>query len=189
LHVGIFSERREFHLEKQTSPQDAQTLTEQTSKERIEWHFAGQPVRLLFLCKDNGARSQIAETLVRHLSQGQVDVLSAGSQPAEKIEPEAIPILTRLGADLRQQVPKPLDPFLQQSFDRVIVISEQASEEFPHLPENCRCDIWNIPAPSAVSQSSEEPLPRLFERLTIELTMRIRLLFTLLEREKRGELE
>ena len=47
------------------------------------------PLRVLFLCTGNSARSQVGEALLRHMSRGQVEVFSAGSQPRPKIHPMA----------------------------------------------------------------------------------------------------
>jgi ArsR family transcriptional regulator, arsenate/arsenite/antimonite-responsive transcriptional repressor / arsenate reductase (thioredoxin) len=67
------------------------------SGSRTQWHFDGSPPRLLFLCTSNSARSQMAEALVGHLSQGQVQALSAGSHPAHAVNPLAIRTLARWG--------------------------------------------------------------------------------------------
>src|SRR6266568_7962756 len=56
---------------------------------RTDFHFDGPPPRLLFLCTSNSARSQMAEALVDHLSLGQVQAYSAGSHPAQAVNPLA----------------------------------------------------------------------------------------------------
>ena len=58
--------------------------------------------RVLFLCTHNSARSQMAEGLLRHLSQGQLDVFSAGSQPTT-VHPGAVRTMRQFGIDIRQQ--------------------------------------------------------------------------------------
>ncbi|WP_244422619.1 ArsR family transcriptional regulator [Ktedonobacter racemifer] len=58
--------------------------------QRTQWHFDSPPPRLLFLCTSNSARSQMAEALVGHLSQGQVQAFSAGSHPAQAVHPLAM---------------------------------------------------------------------------------------------------
>jgi len=60
----------------------------------------------LFLCTSNSARSQMAEALVDHLSQGQVPAYSAGSHPAQAVHPLAIRTLARWGVQMSQSVPK-----------------------------------------------------------------------------------
>ena len=100
------------------------------------WDFTGQPMRVLFLCTSNSARSQMAKALTRHLSQGQIEVFSAGSQPAEHIHPEAARAIARLGADMRKYVPKSAELFQGQTFDRVVILCDQEHETCPTFAED-----------------------------------------------------
>jgi ArsR family transcriptional regulator, arsenate/arsenite/antimonite-responsive transcriptional repressor / arsenate reductase (thioredoxin) len=152
--------------------------------ERSQWQFAGPPPRLLFLCTGNSARSQMAEVLARHLSQGQVAAFSAGSRPAPQIHPLAMRATARLGADLGHQWPKHLDVFTGQTFDRVITLCDRVREVCPDFPGSPRPIHWSFPDPSA-AQGSEEERQRVFDQLAVQLTVRIRLLLTLLERERK----
>lgn len=152
-----------------------------------DWQFAGKSVRVLFLCPSNSARSQMAEALLRHLSQGQVTVFSAGSSPAVHIHPEAVRAIARLGADMRQHVPKHLDQFRNQPFDRVIVLCDPEQESCPTFPGKIEVILWTMRDPLSV-KGTEQERSRAFDLLAIELNTRIRLLLTLLEREKRGSL-
>lgn len=152
-----------------------------------DWQFAGKSVRVLFLCPNNSARSQMAEALLRHLSQGQVTVFSAGSSPAAQIHPEAVRALARLGADMRQHVPKHLGQFRDQLFDRVIVLCDPEQENCPTFPGTTEAIVWTMRDPLSVIGTAQER-SRAFDLLAIELNTRIRLLLTLLEREKRGSL-
>jgi Low molecular weight phosphotyrosine protein phosphatase len=99
-----------------------------------QWRFPGPRVRLLFLCRNNSARSPMAEALTRHLTRGQVDVFSAGSHPAPQIHPEAIRAIARLGADIQQYHPKPVANFEGQTFDRVILLQARDEEGGPAFP-------------------------------------------------------
>ncbi|MGI0133396.1 MAG: ArsR family transcriptional regulator, partial [Candidatus Micrarchaeaceae archaeon] len=55
------------------------------------------PLRVLFLCTENSARSQMAEALLGHLSQGSISAYSAGSQPAERVHPLAVRVMEQTG--------------------------------------------------------------------------------------------
>ena len=156
------------------------------SVQRQEWHFAGPPVRVLFLCTGNSARSQMAEALLCHLSQGQVEAYSAGSQPASEIHPYAVRAIARLGADMSRHVPKHYEQFQGQSFDRVIVLCDREHEPCPSFPGEEATVYWNIPDPVAV-EGSEEERYRTFQQLALELNTRVRLLLALLGRQRRGE--
>lgn len=159
--------------------------TSETSAKVPDWQFQGKSVRVLFLCVHNRARSQMAEALLRHLGQGQIEVFSAGSDPAPSIHPAAVRAIARLGADMSQYVPKSLEQFQGQSFDRVIIIGDPEQETCPTFAHDPEPSFWNIPDPLAKEESAEEQA-RTFDRLALELNTRVRLLLTLLEREKRA---
>lgn len=153
-----------------------------TPAQRTHWQFAGPPPRLLFLCTGNSARSQMAEALVHHLSQGQVQAFSAGSHPAASVDPLALRALDRLGIQMRQPVPKHLDLFVGQSFDRVVTLCDRVRERCPTWPDSLPIH-WSFPDPST-AQGSETERQEVFDHLAIQLNVRIRLLLTLVERER-----
>jgi ArsR family transcriptional regulator, arsenate/arsenite/antimonite-responsive transcriptional repressor / arsenate reductase (thioredoxin) len=154
------------------------------SQGKPSWDFTGQPRRVLFLCTSNSARSQMAEALTRHLSQGQIEVFSAGSLPAEHIHPEATRAIARLGADMRKYVPKSAELFQGQSFDRVVILCDQEHETCPTFSGSAKVITWNMPDP-VKAEGTEAEQSRAFQHLAMELNTRIRLLLTLLERETR----
>jgi ArsR family transcriptional regulator, arsenate/arsenite/antimonite-responsive transcriptional repressor / arsenate reductase (thioredoxin) len=86
--------------------------------------------KVLFVCTHNSARSQMAEGLMRHLSQGQIDVISAGSEPTT-VHPDAIATMESLGIDIRSQIPKHFEAYLSQPFDYVISVCDRAREVWP----------------------------------------------------------
>lgn len=160
--------------------------SQETSAPKPEFQFAGPPVRILFLCTNNSARSQMAEALTRHLSHGQVEVFSAGSRLAAQIHPEAVKAIARLGANMSQHVPKGLDQFRGQSFDRIIILRAREGEEGPSFPSSSKVVYWDFPDPVANAGTAEERA-RLFLALGTEMTLRIRLLLNLIARERREQ--
>lgn len=150
---------------------------------RTHWHFDGPPPRLLFLCTSNSARSQMAEALVGHLSQGQVQAFSAGSHPAQAVNPLAIRALARADVPMSQSVPKSLEMFVGQSFDRVITLCDRVRERCPTWQDSPLIH-WSLPDP-ATAEGSEAERQQVFDQLTLQLDMRIRLLLTVLEQEQR----
>jgi protein-tyrosine-phosphatase/DNA-binding transcriptional ArsR family regulator len=149
---------------------------------RTHWHFDGSPPRLLFLCTSNSARSQMAEALVDYLSQGQVQAYSAGSHPAQAIHPLAIRTLARWGIQMSQSVPKSLELFVGQSFDRVITLCDRVRERCPTWLDSSPIH-WSLPDPST-AEGSEAERQQVFDQLALQLDVRIRLLLTLLEQER-----
>ena len=158
--------------------------TQETRGKRPNWNFAGKPVRVLFLCTHNQARSQMAEALTHDLSQGQVEALSAGNHPAAQVHPLAVRAIARLGADMSRYVPKSLDRFRGQAFDRIIILCDQDHEDCPTF-DTAGVIYWNFPDPALV-EGTEQERQRAFNLLATELATRIRLLLTLLEKEKRA---
>ena len=92
-------------------------------------------MRVLFLCTENAARSQIAEALLRDMSKGTMEVVSAGSRPAAEVHPRARDAIRQmLGHDMSDLHPKPLERFSGQTFDYVITVCDASSERCPVFP-------------------------------------------------------
>ena len=140
------------------------------------------PLRVLFLCTHNSARSQMAEALLRQLSQGRIEAESAGSDPAAEVHPLAVRAIKRLGIDIGQAHPKHFDRFRDQHFDAIVTVCDRVREICPVFPDDPERIHWSFPDPAEVEGSEAEQY-RAFEQTATQLTTRIRLLITLLERE------
>jgi ArsR family transcriptional regulator, arsenate/arsenite/antimonite-responsive transcriptional repressor / arsenate reductase (thioredoxin) len=147
-------------------------------------HLPTKKVRVLFLCTHNSARSQMAEGILRHLSEGRIEVQSAGSQPRE-LHPLAVQTMARVGFDISQQRSKHLDEFRDQSFDYIITVCDRMRESCPTFPGDPQQVHWSFIDPAAVEGSVQER-SRAFEQVAIQLTNRIRYLVILIEREQGG---
>lgn len=90
-------------------------------------------VRVLFLCTHNSARSQMAEGLLRSLGGAQFESFSAGTE-ATHVRPLAIKAMAELGVDISRQRSKVLTEYLQQPFDYVVTVCDQANESCPVFP-------------------------------------------------------
>lgn len=77
---------------------------------------------VLFVCVHNAGRSQMAAALTDHLSGGRVHVRSAGSEPADRINPAVIEAMAEIGLDLSQEFPKPLTDEVVRAADAVITM-------------------------------------------------------------------
>jgi protein-tyrosine-phosphatase len=143
-----------------------------------------KPVRVLFLCTANSARSQMAEAILRHLSQGQVEVFSAGSHPTS-LHPYAVQTMAAIGIDISGQQSKHYNQYLNQSFDRIITVCDRIKESCPNFPGDPEHIHWSFPDPAA-QEGPEEAKYHAFEQTALQLTNRIRFLLILLEREKGG---
>lgn len=142
------------------------------------------PLRVLFLCIENSTRSQMAEALLRHLSYGTIEAYSAGSQPAERVHPLAVRVMEHTGLDMSQARPRHFDAFRGQHFDAIVTVCDRVREVCPAFPNDPERIHWSFSDPALV-EGSEEVRSHAFEQTSLQLTTRIRLLITLLEREHR----
>jgi arsenate reductase len=118
---------------------------------------ANRPIRVLFVCTHNSARSQMAEGLLRTGGGGAYEALSAGTE-ATRVRTEAIQVMAELGIDISGQTSKTLEPFLGQPVDWLITVCDQAREACPTLPGVANQLHWSVEDPSGVDGSAEERL-------------------------------
>lgn len=100
---------------------------------------------VLFVCVHNAGRSQMAAVLTNALSDGKVHVRSAGSTPANEINPQVIEAVTELGLDLSQEFPKPLTDEVVRAAD--VVITMGCGDACPIYPGKRYLD-WDVEDPS-----------------------------------------
>jgi protein-tyrosine-phosphatase len=111
----------------------------------------GYPVRVLFLCTGNSARSQIAEALLQRKGGERFVVDSAGAHPAREIKPEALEVLRSNGIDWSGRTPKGYDVIANESWDLVITLCDRIKETCPALPSRPITAHWGVPDPAAIN--------------------------------------
>jgi arsenate reductase len=111
--------------------------------------------RVLFVCTHNSARSQMAEAFLRKLAGDRFDVASAGTE-ARGVHPMAIQAMAEDGIDISLQRSKTVDRFLDQRFDLVITVCDDAAEACPVFPNAAERRHWSFPDPSAVLGDVEQ---------------------------------
>lgn len=114
--------------------------------------------RVLILCTGNSCRSQMAEALWNHLGRGEWDARSAGSKPAGYVHPLAVTAMAELDIDLSRHESKSLEPFLDQSFDLVVTVCDNAHEACPAFPGARQTLHWPFDDPAHASGSDDEKL-------------------------------
>lgn len=87
--------------------------------------------KILILCTGNSCRSQMAEGFLKHFDPNNLEVFSAGTYPAESVNPNAIRVMLEEGIDLSNNKPKNVNEFLSTSFDYVITVCDGAKEICP----------------------------------------------------------
>jgi arsenate reductase (thioredoxin) len=112
---------------------------------------------VLFLCTHNSARSQMAEGLLRALGGERFEAFSAGTE-ATHVRPLAIRAMAELGIDISDQASKTLDRYLEQPFDAVITVCDQANEACPLFFGAERRLHWSFPDPSQAKGDETQQL-------------------------------
>lgn len=100
---------------------------------------------VLFVCVHNAGRSQMAAGLLAHHAAGRVTVRSAGSDPAERVNPAAVAVMAELGLDLRREFPKPLTADAVHAAD--VVVSMGCGDACPVFPGTRYLD-WQLDDPA-----------------------------------------
>jgi arsenate reductase len=86
--------------------------------------------RILILCTGNSCRSQMAEGFLKSFDKN-LEVFSAGTKPSSQVHPKAIQVMKEVGIDLSSNYPKHSDQFINESFDYVITVCDNAKETCP----------------------------------------------------------
>lgn len=128
---------------------------------------APPPVRVLFVCTGNSARSIMAEALLRHRSGARFDVFSAGTHP-KSVNPLALRALAEVGIDASPAGSKSVDEFAGQPFDYVITVCDEAREACPVFPGARRTLHSGFEDPAAAEGTDEERLA-VFRRIRDEI--------------------
>jgi arsenate reductase len=86
--------------------------------------------RILVLCTGNSCRSQMAEGFLKSFDDN-LEVFSAGTKPADRVNPYAVKAMREIGIDISGGVPERVEKYLDQSFDYVITVCDNAKETCP----------------------------------------------------------
>jgi len=100
---------------------------------------------VLFVCVHNAGRSQMAAGLVKLRSEGRIHVRSAGSDPANEINPAVVEAMEELGVDLNEEFPKPLTDEVVRAAD--VVITMGCGDACPIYPGK-KYEDWELDDPA-----------------------------------------
>ena len=110
---------------------------------------------VLFVCIHNAGRSQMAAGYLRHLAGDRIEVRSAGSMPADQINPIAVEAMREEGIDITAEQPKVLTPEAVQASD--VVITMGCGDACPYYPGK-RYEDWKINDPAGQGIESVRPI-------------------------------
>ncbi len=116
---------------------------------------------VLFVCVHNAGRSQMAAALLDHHAAGKVRVRSAGSIPADEVNPSVVAAMQELGLDLSKEFPKPLTDGDVQAAD--VVVTMGCGDACPIYPGKRYLD-WDLPDPAGRDLEEVRPIRDEIER-------------------------
>jgi arsenate reductase (thioredoxin) len=119
---------------------------------------------VLFVCVHNAGRSQMAAALLDHVAAGRVTVRSAGSEPADRINPRVVAAMEEVGLDVSREHPKPLTGDAVEAAD--VVITMGCGDACPIYPGKHYED-WELDDPAATDLDG-------VRRIRDEITERVR---------------
>ncbi|HYN68881.1 MAG TPA: arsenate reductase ArsC [Candidatus Eisenbacteria bacterium] len=134
--------------------------------------MSDRPIRVLFVCTGNSARSQMAEAILRRQGGHDFEVFSAGVSP-RPVHPLAIRVLAEIGLDISGARSKSTAPFVAQQFDYVVTLCDRARQDCPFFPGAHEIMHWGLDDPAEAPGSEEEQLV-VFRRVMTEVAGRVR---------------
>jgi arsenate reductase (thioredoxin) len=130
-----------------------------------------EPIRVLFVCTGNSARSLMAEALLRHHGGDRFEVHSAGTEP-RGVNPLTLRVLDEAGLDGSALRSKSVEGYLGQRFDYVVTVCDTARQSCPVFPGVHDSLHWGYEDPAEAEGTEDERLA-VFRRVFIQLSERI----------------
>jgi protein-tyrosine-phosphatase len=121
---------------------------------------------VLFVCVRNAGRSQMAAALLERYARGKVRVRSAGSAPAEAVDPAVVEVMREWGIDLSGETPKPIIQDAVRSAD--VVVTMGCGDACPVFPGKRYVD-WELPDPGGKPPEEVRPIRNEIDRRVGEL--------------------
>lgn len=140
-----------------------------------------RPIRVLFVCTGNSARSIMAEALLRHHGGDTFEVHSAGTDP-RGVNPLTLRVLAEAGIDASSARSKSVNEYLGQTFDYVVTVCDQARQVCPVFPGVHESLHWGYEDPAEATGSEDERLA-VFRRVFIQIGERVRQFATVTRRQ------
>jgi arsenate reductase len=128
--------------------------------------------RVLFLCTGNSCRSQMAEGALRELAGDHFEAASAGVTPT-RINPMAVRVMAEIGVDISKQRSKSVVEMMDEQFDDVITVCDNARESCPIFPGASSKLHWSFDDPASAEGAEDDRL-EVFRRVRDEIVSSIR---------------
>lgn len=134
--------------------------------------------KVLFLCIKNSSRSQMAEAILNSNAGDRFEAYSAGSRPANQVNPFTIKVMQEVEVDLSGKKPQSAEKYLDVKFDFVITLCDKMKEECPNFPGYPIVAHWGMSDPDEKEGSEEEKIKE-FRKTRNEILKRINLFINL----------
>lgn len=129
------------------------------------------PIRILVLCTGNSCRSQMAEGLFHQYGGTWVDVYSAGLEP-KGVNPRAVRAMQEIGIDISRHTSDHLSKYLNQKFDYIITVCDNAAANCPVFPGAGTKLHWPFPDPADASGTDDEIMAH-FRSVRDQIALRV----------------
>jgi arsenate reductase len=132
--------------------------------------------RVLILCTGNSCRSQMAEGFLKSIDRN-LEVFSAGTKPAEKVNPFAVKAMKEIGIDISSGIPENVEKYINKSFDYVITVCDNAKESCPVFLGDVKSRLHiGFDDPADAVGTEEEILP-VYRRVRDEIRLEFKKFF------------
>jgi protein-tyrosine-phosphatase len=121
----------------------------------VQGAIVKEPPIVLFLCTHNAGRSAAARVLLDHYAHGRVEVLSAGSEPGDAINPAVVQLLTERGLDVGKEFPKPITDEIARAAD--VIVTMGCGDACPVYPGKRYLD-WELTDPAGLPVDQVRPI-------------------------------
>ena len=120
-------------------------------------------MKILILCTGNSCRSQMAQGFLQSFDT-RMQIFSAGTEPAARINPTAVMVMKEAGIDISKNKPKNVDQYLDEAWDYVITVCDDANESCPVFPGKVRNRLhMGFEDPSKIKGSYTEIMNAFYE--------------------------
>ena len=122
--------------------------------------------KILFLCTGNSCRSQMAEGFAHQMGW---DAYSAGTKPETQVNPFAVKVMAEIGIDIAQHTPEPISKYLDENFDIVATLCDNARETCPVFTGVSKHQIHHGFIDPADASGSDKEITKVYRRVRDEI--------------------
>ena len=133
-------------------------------------------IRILILCTGNSCRSQMAEGFLKSLDKN-LEVYSAGTKPAERVNPHAVKAMKEIGIDISDGVTENVEKYINKSFDFVITVCDNAKESCPIFTGEVKHQLHIGFDDPAEAVGTEEAVMSVYRRVRDEIKIEFKKFF------------